>query len=660
MLSDRGLISEKGRVLSIDAVSGIPMPDTLQSVIGARIDTLARDQKALMHDAAVSGKVFWSGALSAIGGVDRATANHALQELVRKELVRPARESSIAGEQEYVFWHALVRDVCYGQIPRAARADKHCAMAGWLERVAGGRVLDHAEVLAHHYTQALELARAARRRKQVAELEEPAKRFLVMAGDRALNLDAAKAEGFFRRALDLLPDDHAERALVLLKAGEATESLGRLEESAAYMENAAAEFRAQGNVLGQGQSLVQLQFVAWSLGDTARARRTLLQAIDLLEPEPPGRELCFAYAMYAGQRWIAGDPAEALKFANKALKLASELGDQENLIRALGIRGAAQCDLGDPDGMADLEEALSKSLDLGHSELTAFTYANLAVIKSLLEGPRRTLALYKEAFEFASQRGLARWAANMQSNIAFAYYALGDWDESLERLEEVIRWGREHRSALSEVSGLNLKACILLCRGHLKEAASFSNRILTLARDIGDPQALVPALATVAAIRAALSDTSAGISLIRELESITIDNMEWRARELPDATRALVSMGQFALATSLVPNESDIHTILARYCILGARAILKEIRGDWAEAAHLYKKASGLWNEYGQLAEVGHNLLGAGRCSLALGDHEAAANALAGARTIFSRLGAVPLLTETDRHLRTTKSALNK
>ena len=58
------------------------------------------------------------------------------------------------GQQEYSFWHALVRDVAYGQIPRSLRAQKHHRVADWLEGVAGERVADHAEVLAHHYESA--------------------------------------------------------------------------------------------------------------------------------------------------------------------------------------------------------------------------------------------------------------------------------------------------------------------------------------------------------------------------------------------------------------------------------------------------------------------------------------------------------------------------
>ena len=56
-----------------------------------------------------------------------------LRELSRKELVRPARRSSMQGEAEYAFWHILTRDVAYNQLPRASRASRHVAAAAWIE-----------------------------------------------------------------------------------------------------------------------------------------------------------------------------------------------------------------------------------------------------------------------------------------------------------------------------------------------------------------------------------------------------------------------------------------------------------------------------------------------------------------------------------------------
>ena len=83
-----------------------------------------------------------------------------LHSLERKAFVRRERRTSIESESEYAFAHALVRDVAYGQIPRAERAAKHRAVAEWIESL--GRSEDHAEMLAYHWQSALELVAGER------------------------------------------------------------------------------------------------------------------------------------------------------------------------------------------------------------------------------------------------------------------------------------------------------------------------------------------------------------------------------------------------------------------------------------------------------------------------------------------------------------------
>ena len=125
----------------------------MQGLIAARVDSLPAEEKALLQDAAVMGKVFWSGALSVDGAV-----LERLHALERKEFIRRERRSSVTGQEEFAFRHALVRDVAYGQIPRADRAVKHVGAAGWIEGL--GRPQDHAELLAGHYLAAVELDRS--------------------------------------------------------------------------------------------------------------------------------------------------------------------------------------------------------------------------------------------------------------------------------------------------------------------------------------------------------------------------------------------------------------------------------------------------------------------------------------------------------------------
>jgi class 3 adenylate cyclase len=133
MLSERGEI--KGE-----------LPENVQGIIAARLDSLADDEKRLLQDAAVVGKVFWTSSLAAVNESERALLEQRLRSLVRKEFVRRERRASVEGESEYAFNHVLVRDVAYGQIPRSERADKHRRAAEWIESV--GRAEDQAELLA--------------------------------------------------------------------------------------------------------------------------------------------------------------------------------------------------------------------------------------------------------------------------------------------------------------------------------------------------------------------------------------------------------------------------------------------------------------------------------------------------------------------------------
>src|SRR6478735_2041650 len=202
-LSDRPLLEAGAQAELLDRAGGNPLyaeqyvrmlaergttvdlPESVQGIIAARLDGLPPEEKAALQDAAVLGKVFWLGAL----GVSEERL-HALQQ---KEFLQRARRSSVAGETAFAFKHVLVRDVAYGQIPRAERAQKHTRAAEWIESL--GRPEDHAEMVARHYASALELARAAG--QDVGDLVVRTRAALREAGEHALRLNAlAQAEEY--------------------------------------------------------------------------------------------------------------------------------------------------------------------------------------------------------------------------------------------------------------------------------------------------------------------------------------------------------------------------------------------------------------------------------------------------------------------------------
>jgi class 3 adenylate cyclase len=204
----------------------LPIPPTVQAVIAARLDELPPAQRAVLADAAVLGQVAWAGAIAAVGGEDPNNLdtwlqlNRHLAELERRELLGRTAGSRIAGEVEVAFRHVLVRDVAYAQLPRAARVERHQRAAAWLEQLALDRASDRAELLAHHYSQALAFARAAG--SPTGELVDRARLALRAAGDHAMALGTeALAARYYTDALALWPADDHERPELEFRAGEA-------------------------------------------------------------------------------------------------------------------------------------------------------------------------------------------------------------------------------------------------------------------------------------------------------------------------------------------------------------------------------------------------------------------------------------------------------
>ncbi|CAN5291298.1 hypothetical protein BH20ACT13_BH20ACT13_14880 [soil metagenome] len=200
--------------LELGSTDELRLPETLQGIIAARLDGLPQSEKALLQDAAVIGKVFWASALQTDPG-DAGTGLHSLE---RKGFVRRQKRTSVEGESELAFAHALVRDVAYGQIARADRAQKHCHVAEWLERL--GRPEDHAEMLAYHWRSALELVRASG--GDIGELADKSRIALSDAGDRAFALNNhAAAAALFEDALAHWTEDDEERPNLLFRRARA-------------------------------------------------------------------------------------------------------------------------------------------------------------------------------------------------------------------------------------------------------------------------------------------------------------------------------------------------------------------------------------------------------------------------------------------------------
>src|SRR5439155_17163146 len=147
---------------------------------------------------------------------------------------------------------------------------------------------------------------------------------------------------------------------------------------------------------------------------------------------------------------------------------------------------------GNPEGRADLEEALRLGLDLGLGNETATAYDNLADWVSSLDGATAGLAIYEEGMTFAERRGLHRLRTWMRAESTWRLFDLGRWDDVLAAAEEIRQWFGPGRRGLPVVMAGTQDARVRAYRGELSRAAELMEELLPAAREGGDIQAYRP------------------------------------------------------------------------------------------------------------------------------------------------------------------------
>ena len=578
MLTDRGLLDAGGPPDLGD--ERVMVPESLQALIGARLDALPPALRSLLHDASVVGKVFWSGAVVQISGEPDFKVRALLDLAVRRQLVRPVRASSLRDQAEHTFWHLLVRDVAYGQIPRAARATKHLACARWLTAAVGDRAADFADEIAFHFGEALELGPPGDA-DEVASIRAEAGDAYMLAGQRALRLDASRADDLLHRALSLMDAHHPSLGQASLDAARAAGLLGRVEEAEQLYLSAIVGARACDDMVLVGESLGLLSRHHARWGDPGRAHDELSEAIDILEAQPPSPELARTYNRRANEDLLSDDYLGCIEFAEKSLTLAKELDLPAEGVRALQARGAARCETGDDGGLEDMREAIRLGLEQGFAEETIVSVGNLAYQLWFREGPAIALETWRSMEELAADRGYASHVQSARMGELEALFDLGEWDEVLSIAREMEEWDRpEERRSVIGVYARMYEGWIRLRRGQLAGLVEAAEAVAEGARRVAYSEYVAPALILLAEARRADGDLAGARASFDEFAELTADIPNYRVYLLPVATRGLVAMGDVAAADALMPEGSDVRTERHEVSFLTAKAALAEAHGD--------------------------------------------------------------------------------
>jgi class 3 adenylate cyclase len=493
MLADRGFLHKVGGTWRLERADALPLPESVQGIIAARLDALGPEEKALLQDAAVVGKVTWVSALAALGGAEPFALERPLHALERRELLRRERRSAVAGERQYTFRHVLVRDVAYGQLPRAARAKKHQRAAEWLEALAPDRADDRAELLAHHWQAALQYAQAAG--QDTTGLAEPARLALREAGDRALELNAfAAAARWYAAALELWPPQDAERPRLLLRLGQAR--VHGDQAGGELLVEARNGLLAQGDREAAAEAEALLSMLAVYQVQGERAIQHARRAVALLEDAGPSPTKAYALARLAQDLVLRTETAqaiqEAIQVGRQALSIADRLRLRRDRVGALQAIGPARVLGGDLGGIADLEQAIEIAVEhnLPVSAMACGDLASCLISLGQLARGFQLQAQGRHAAERFGLRPVLRW---LQAERLFEDYWGGRWDAALEGADRFL--AEAGSSDFAEAGSRSVRGWIRLARGDLRGALQDADAGLEHARASRELQVLYPSLA---------------------------------------------------------------------------------------------------------------------------------------------------------------------
>jgi class 3 adenylate cyclase/tetratricopeptide (TPR) repeat protein len=321
-------------------------PPSIHALLAARVDSLPRAPRRVIEAAAVEGRGFHRGAVSALladqGGVD---VEAALAELERRELVRPAAPE-FAGERGYRFTHLLVRDAAYELIPKGRRAHLHVAFAEWLRAASRGpRVLD--EIIGYH------LERAYGYRQQLGRVDAMPHRVLAAdasgqlsaAGRRVLDAgDHSAAANLLRRAATLRPVDDPERAALLIDLGGVLREGGRFDEAHDALREAMRLGEAHGDAALQARAHVERLLAQLQVDPEGTARQAARHGGRLsraLEGAGDHAGLARLWHLRGLLSWIRGLAGNAAECWQRSAAEAGLAGDERMVADALGWEASA-------------------------------------------------------------------------------------------------------------------------------------------------------------------------------------------------------------------------------------------------------------------------------------------------------------------------------
>lgn len=423
MLLDEGIVLRDDRGWRLGTRPWrLDLPDTIQGVIGARIDRLPAGHKAILHQAAVIGRTFWTGALRALSG--DGDYGDALEALERRDFTQERPRPTLAGEREYTFNHVLIQEVAYGRLPRGARGRMHERVGEWLEQVAGPRLPELTELLAHHYQEAARLGRSeSSRAKAGVYLRQAAE-----SAQRRYALDQAIA--YAQGALEFVPQ--RERPALHEFLGDTMFLAGRVIQAERLYREALKGHAHARDRARLHRKLVPTVRIDLAVKELERARELLAR-----DPDPAEEATVLIWMGRLADRRMEYE--EAVRYFQTARGVLRDLGRHPDLALCLYYLVNSLLHVGRfGEAVIAAEELAALARDLQHPFISAMAHRQLAEVHLNRAEYAAALQAAEQVLEAGRAVGEEALAAGLRMK-GRVLHRLGRLLEAVEVLQEALR-----------------------------------------------------------------------------------------------------------------------------------------------------------------------------------------------------------------------------
>ncbi len=462
----------------IDQLAGEKVPPTLTGVLQARLDGLPEDERTVLQQASIAGRVFWSdlvGRLHKDGQwADSTSIVGRLARLQEREMIFERDVSSFAGTEEYMFKHAVLREVAYESVLKRLRRVFHRQIARWLIDQCGDRQREFAGLIADH----LQMA---------GDLDE-AKAYLVMAAEQAAAGYANReAIAYYSRAIELAPAGDFESRFACHQAREKLLDLlgDRQAQSADLQEIKRLADRLDKPEWRAAGALRWSKF-AEKTGDFRKALGEAEQALKYSELANLPSVTVAARNALAWALWKQGDIEKARRQAETGAALAKRIGDRTSEGKVRNTLGNLAWQAGDFEtARLDYVEFLKIVRETKNRRGEAAALNNLGAIALTSEDYLVTRRYLEDCLQIMREIGDRQREGTILGNLGLVAATLGNFAEAQRYNEQSLRIARQVGDRQSEGFKLSHLGWLAAKRGDYHEAKTHLEASLKLAGESG-------------------------------------------------------------------------------------------------------------------------------------------------------------------------------